>query len=333
LLRLNSTDFLSTDVVNAIKAAKNPPALGFRFLAQASPRRKEEPAEIADFETVAQASEGVPSLGVLRMDVDDVGWLFQHGLGEDASISRVCSMSFLLHLFFEGWLNSLCIRWNLYDGKDKVYAIYAGGDDLLITSSWSEIAELAWNIHRDFSEFTCYNPLVHISGGTTVDDPHFPLYQLIETATESLESGAKRMPGKNAFTFLGQTLNWSQLQKVSEWRDILKDIIAIDGRIEDGKAPRTLVHLLMELHQSYLEGQTMDADRRLFHGPTIHYGPWMWHAAYHLSRMMERVEGPAQAHLAEIRETLMQAERLSVELPQLALAARWVELLTRTEGL
>ncbi len=333
LLRLNSTDFLNTELLNTLKSVKNPPALGFRFLAQASPRKKEEPAEIADFETVAQASEGVPFLGVLRMDVDDLGWLFQHGLGEVTSISRVCSTSFLLRLFFEGWLNSLCARWNPHDGKDKVYAIYAGGDDLLVTSSWSEIAELAWNIHRDFSEFTCCNPLVHISGGTTVDEPHFPLYQLIEAATESLESGAKRMPGKNAFTFLGQTLNWSQFQKVSEWRDMLKDIISIDGRIEQGKAPRTLLHLLMELHQSYLEGQTMDADRRLFHGPTIHYGPWMWHAAYHLSRMIELVEGPAQAHLAEIREALMQAERLSVELPQLALAARWVELLTRTEGL
>ncbi len=333
LLRLNSTDFLNNEVGNTLKTVKTAPALGFRFLAQASPRKKEEPTEIADFETVAQASEGVPFLGVLRMDVDNVGWRCQRGLGEDASISRVSSMSFLLRLFFEGWRNSVCATRKPHDGKDKVYAIYAGGDDLLITSSWSEIAELAWNIHRDFSEFTCYNPQVHISGGTTVDDPHFPLYQLIEAATESLESGAKRMPGKNAFNFLGQTLNWSQFQKVSEWRDVLKDIIAIDGRIEKDQAPRTLLHLLMELHQSYLEGQTMNADKRLFHGPTIHYGPWMWHAAYHLSRMMERVEGPAQAHLAEIREALMQAERLSVELPHLALAARWVELLTRTEGL
>ncbi len=333
LLRLNSTDFLNTRVVSSLNTVKNPPALGFRFLAQVSPRKKEEPGEIADFKTLAQASEGVPFLGVLRMDVDNLGWLFQHGLGEDTSISRLCSTSFLLHLFFDGWLNSLCASLNHRDGKDNVYAIYAGGDDLFITSSWSDIAQLALNIHRDFSEFACDNTWLHISGGTTVDDPRFPLYQLAEAAAESLESGAKRMPGKNAFTFLGQTLTWSQFKKVNEWHHLLKDAIAIDGQVEKNKAPRTLLNLLMELHQSYLDGQKMNADGRLFHGPTVHYGPWMWHAAYHLSRMMERVEGPAQAQIAEIREALVHADRLSSELPQLALAARWVELLTRTEGL
>ena len=333
LLRLNSTDFLNTKVISALNIVKNPPALGFRFLAQVLPCKKDEPGEIADFETLAQASEGVPFLGVLRMDVDNLGWLFQHGLGEDTSISRLCSMSFLLRLFFEGWLNSLCATWNSHYGEDKAYAIYAGGDDLFITSSWSDIAQLAWNIHCDFSEFACYNTWLHISGGTTFDDPRLPLYQLAEAAAESLESGAKRIQGKNAFTFLGQTLTWSQFEKVNEWHHLLKDAIAIDGQVAKNKAPRTLLNLLMKLHQSYLEGQKMNANGRLFHGPTVHYGPWMWHAAYHLSRMMEQVEGPAQAQLAQMREALVHADSLSSELPQLALAARWVELLTRTEGL
>ena len=45
--------------------------------------------------------------GVLRMDVDNLGNLFQEGFGKKASMSRIASLSFSLRVFFEGWLPQL----------------------------------------------------------------------------------------------------------------------------------------------------------------------------------------------------------------------------------
>jgi len=329
VLRLGSTDFLTADIARAIRTAKNPPSLGFRFVPQVLPWEKDGTGEVADLATMAEASKGASLVGVLRMDVDDLGWLLRCGLGEDASLSRFCSMSFLLYLFFRGCLSSVCAARNPREGNGTVCPIYAGGDDLFVIGSWSDIPDLAWSIHRDFSDFACCNPLVHISGGTSASDPHMSLFQLSEAARESLECGAKKESGKNAFDFLGQTLGWSQFQRVIEWRDVLQRAVATGEQAEKGKAPPALLHLLMELHQCYVNTQQANADRP--HGAALHYGPWMWHAAYHMSQMMERAEGRARNELTRIREALTDVTQLSLALPELALAARWLELLTRTE--
>ena len=60
----------------------------------------------------------------------------------------------------------------------------------------------------------------------------------------------------------------------------------------------------------------------------MHYGPWMWKAAYHLSEMAQGLPDPAQSTFRRIREILMDAERLPLELCHLAVAARWVEMLS-----
>jgi len=332
LLRLGSTDFLTADVAKAIRTAKNPPSLGFRFVPQVSPWEKDGTEEVAGLATMAQASKGASLVGVLRMDVDDLGWLLRRGLGNNASLSEFCSLSFLLHLFFRGCVSSACTARIPHEGNGTVYPIYAGGDDLFVIGSWSELPDVAWSIYRDFADFACCNPSVHISGGTSAGDPHMSVYHLSEAARESLECSAKEESGKNAFDFLGQTLGWSQFQRVIEWRDVLQRAVATDAQAEKGKAPPALLHLLMELHQCYVDGQQENADGQPLRGATLHYGPWMWRAAHHLSQMMEGTEGEARNELTRIREALTDATQLSLALPELAVAARWLELLTRTEG-
>ena len=331
LLRLNSTDFLLPPVLNAAKYVKSSPALGFRFLPWASPHVDSSLPPAVIFNDMAQQSEGAPLLGILRMDMDDTKWLLRSGLNGGTSISELCTMTSTLLLFFKAWLCALCAEWDTRVEKHgrRVSIIYAGGDDLFVISGWSDTPELASTIQRDFTEFTCYNPAVHICAGTAVDSSYSPICQLAETAGLSLYGRAKMLPGKNAFDFLSHTFEWTNFHKVAEWHNILHNTVANSEGIGSGKAPLDLLHLIMRLYFDYLENQKQQTERRLFHGPTVYYGPWMWRAAYHLSRMMETSEGQTRTELARIREALIHPEQLSSELPKLALAARWVELLTR----
>lgn len=332
--RLDSAEFVTRDSLQAFRPPRNPPAFGFRFLATATPRKRENPAAAATFDDLAVASEGAPLVGALCLDVDDVGWLFSSGLGADASMSRVCSVSLLLRLFFDVWLSGLSARWNPggEKGTDGVQCVYAGGDDAFIIGGWSDIAELAPSAQRDFAAFTCHNASIGISAGTMIAPPRFPICQLARAAWESLERGAKRHPGKNAVDFMGGTFAWPDFEGLRRWRGVLQDAIFGDGRRAGGKAPRSLLLLLTELYQEYLWEQAIAPEQRLFRGPTVHYGPWMWKAAYHLSRIIQGLSGSTQSELGQVREALMDAERLPRELPRLALAARWVELLSHTEG-
>ena len=330
LFRLNSTHFMTDEAINGIRAAVHPPSLGFRLLAQPTALGGEEASRTVSFHALAAASEGAALLGVLRMDADDFASLLRHGLGDGASIASFCSLSFLCRLFFEGWVGSLCATGTPHDGRGGGYPVFAGGDDLFIVGSWCDLAELAYSIQQDFAEFCCFNPALHVSGCMVAERPTLALCYMADAARESLEGGPKGLEGKNALGFLGNTLGWSRFERVREWRDVLQRVTGGDASPERGKAPRELLHLLIDLHLSYLRGQEAGAHRE---SPreAIQYGPWMWQAAYHLSAMIEQLGEPAKGDLARIREALVDPQRLSHELPDVALAARWVELLTRKE--
>ena len=103
---------------------------------------------------------GFERLGVLRMDVDNLGDLFKSGFGGNATLTRLASLSFRTSLFFDGWLKALCEQ-----GKYKglIYTVYSGGDDVFLLGPWDLIPDLAQEIVHDFSEYVGGNPDVHLS--------------------------------------------------------------------------------------------------------------------------------------------------------------------------
>ncbi len=294
-------------------------SLGFYFLANVTPRKN---GEIADFEEMAEISQGVPRLGILRMDVDNLGDLFQKGLGNSATFSRIASLSFNLRLFFEGWLNQICQNENLHN---QIYTIYSGGDDLFITGSWSVIPLLAKRIREDFREFVCQNPNITISAGIAIEKAKFPLYQFARTAKEALDDRAKaRIENgrivKDAIDFLGHTFSWEDFGEVEEWQKKLISWIE-----PTGKAPRALLQLLMSLFVNYkqeLEKVKGVKPSQLF------YGRWIWLSNYYLCRLSKRIENSP-----EIKQGILDLADEILNKPdflkKIAIASRWAELLTR----
>jgi CRISPR-associated protein Csm1 len=299
-----------------------PVAHGTRYTVNVTPHKPE--GDIATFDWLQEQSRGVRRLGVLRMDVDDLGDLFRWGM-QDATLSRVASLSFALSLFFEGWVGELCRRTNQDAGMDKVYGIYSGGDDLFIVGSWDVLPGLADTIRKDLARFAAHNPAVHISGGLTLHAGKYPLYQAAADAEEALDDAKdlERPEGhhKDALDFLDVTIPWEQFDAIQQEQEQLeKDVRAKD---EGGLGiSHALLKTLLRLHTRY-------ADAVYEHGKP-RWGPWMWRSAYFLRRMEERCKEEAQrTEIERIRKALSRDDFRYIE--TLGPAARWAELLVRKE--
>jgi hypothetical protein len=144
---------------------------------------------------------GARRIGALRMDVDNLGALFQEGLRPDGPrLVRYASLARLLTGFFQYHINNLCVGQGLPSdvtrllpaapAQRRVHIIYSGGDDLFLVGHWHDVAELSFDLYQAFAAYTCYNPAVTLSGGFVVQRPTFPLYHLAKRA-EDAEKAAK----------------------------------------------------------------------------------------------------------------------------------------------
>ncbi len=323
LYTLQDTHFLNATTRAAAEAAGRELALGYYLLANVTPHTAD--GAIADFADLARAAQGVRRLGVLRMDVDDLGALFGRGLGELATLSRMAHLSFLLRLYFEGWLAVLARQHNAPAAPaDTVYVIYSGGDDLFIVGAWDQLPSLAQAIRRDFGRFAAGNPALHLSGGLSLEEEHFPLYQAAERAGAALERAKARQANgrivKDALDLLGYTVSWDDLAAAAARASDLRALVEEQG------VPRALIHALAQIARLY-EAARAQPRRRATPAGQVPYGRWMWVAAYMLTRLAERLHPPAQQQVAALPQVLLQPQAIRT----LGLAARWAELLVRKE--
>jgi len=298
-----------------------------RYTVNVIPKKSDH--TVADFTELQQSSQGLKRIGVLRMDVDDLGQLFAGGFrGADgksrASLARVASLSFALSLYFEGYVGELCRKMNekhrQEDGIEAVYTVYSGGDDLFIVGRWDILPELAAQIREDFGKYACNNPEVHISAGITLHVGKYPLYRAAEEASYALDS-AKNLPGKDGICFLGQPVKWQQ------WADVLKLRNELLDLIDTGSLKRSLIQTLLQLHTDY-ETALQETRKTRTGEQQLPYGPWLWRSAYQFTRIAER-SGAAKERIQELHHGLKKDNFKGIALA--GITARWVDALTRKE--
>ncbi|MCS6804232.1 MAG: type III-A CRISPR-associated protein Cas10/Csm1 [Acidobacteriota bacterium] len=340
-------DFLTDEVKARFRWGDMPVSFDSRLLADATPMKRESNGElvIAEFSDLAEASEGVKWLGVLRMDVDSLGDVFKKGLGNNATISRMTTLSESLRLFFEGWVPQLCQQYNPVaqgstrpENKDALYLIYAGGDDLFVVGAWSVLPKLAQQIRDDFREFVGGDHIT-LSGGIAIEHQKFPLYQLANNAKYALDDQAKehtrtvdgRSVKKDALSFLQTPLGWERFNEIAERQDELRAMLRGDGGTVS--LPRAFLTRLSEIHSLYEENRQRQRHRMNAKEITlaqmeeeIAYAKWVWRLVYHLSRFGERYTD----HQDKIRH-LQQAIARDRDglISVLHVLARWTSLLTR----
>ncbi len=333
--------------------AQGPVVTAFRPFAQLVPRtwpQDTKQERIATFDDLAEHSQGIKRWGVLRMDVDNLGHLFRDGFkrqqeGREVNgltLSRLASLSFALSLFFEGYVATLGQLYQKYTTApepkpqaekhglyDKLYVQYAGGDDLFVVGAWDALPGFAADVQAEFAEYVCHNPNVTLSGGITLHPAKFPLYQAADQADQAEEAAKSfhrqvngREVKKNAITFLGQTLSWDDLAEARRRKE------TILRWLEQG-APRAIIQQLRTLHQEWLNGQKEAEKEGRLKADQFYYGPWMWHAAYQLTRTArssrdKKIETEIEAWEKEL---LREGNAL---IGLLGLAARWADYITRT---
>ena len=159
---------------------------------------------------------GVPLLMTLKADVDRLGMIFSHGLGDRASLSRYAALSRMMDFFFTGHLQEL-----LRSDFPNTYTVYAGGDDLLLIGPWHDMLRLADRMQAEFRAWTGGNPSLTISAGLEFMKVNEPLNRVVRRAELRLEQA--KDAGRNCVSALAaEPSTWGDFRKslaVSEQLD------------------------------------------------------------------------------------------------------------------
>ena len=205
-----------------------------RWIANLAPQKNRN---ILPFEDIAEnlltkEEFGDLKLGILKMDVDNLGAIFAFGLSKTRSLSKYLTLSRLMETFFGYHLIHICekvskelisnIKENT-DNDNMFYINYAGGDDLVIIGPASGILLLAKEIDHSFHQYT-NNKNLNISGGITIMSPSKPIRLGIKEAEENL-SASKKVKGKHAITLLDRTIKLERYGNVLETVNVFKEYI------------------------------------------------------------------------------------------------------------
>jgi CRISPR-associated protein Csm1 len=168
---------------------------------------------------------GITALSTLKGDIDNLGMIFELGLGEDVSFSKTAAVSRQINAFFTVYLPWLC--------KTKypnTYTVFAGGDDFFLIGPWLSQIKLASEMRQAFQRYVADNAEVHFSAGISTTKPGLPIGQLSEMAEIALEQSKAHNPKfetfapKNAVSCFNETMSWDEFSALEVRRKRLQDL-------------------------------------------------------------------------------------------------------------
>lgn len=254
---------------------------------------KNENDEVMTFDDLAKSSckidKGIKRLGVLRLDIDDLGIAFSSGFVSDkekiednlryATLSRYADLSKDISMFFKVAINKICAgdltgcvdfeekAFNILGiakaQKRKVNIIYAGGDDLFLVGAWDEVLEVAIDINRAFKQFT--NGKLTLSAGMAMFSPTYPISKMAEIAGLLVQM-SKSKKDKNSIALFGMETNLKangqlECKHIYTWTDFEMKVckekmnyllarLSFDGdKFNKLSVGKSLIYRLMDLIQ------------------------------------------------------------------------------------
>ena len=216
------------------KLAKNPVPLLLGNYGKVVEREEQERKGFMRTNEMADVAKGIPRVGHLRMDVDRLGRIFAEGLGEKKTLPRIAGLSRQMSYFFKVYLNSLAKERKVNipkaikqltpdDERLNLLFIYAGGDDLFVSGAWNEVVEFAFDVYQSFRAFTVNNPDITLSGGISIADAKFPLYQAAKQSGKA-EDAAKDN-GRDSLGLFGETFKWDEWLGIDDVKAIKSEIV------------------------------------------------------------------------------------------------------------
>ncbi|WP_456395329.1 type III-A CRISPR-associated protein Cas10/Csm1 [Desulfurobacterium sp.] len=201
-------------------------------------------------ESLSEDSEGKfkgkPFIGVLKADVDNLGFIFMKGFvgienTKDKSrqslysVSRVLYLSRMIDYFF-----SVVLTEKIRNKYKNIYTVFAGGDDLFLIGPWEDMFNFIKEMEEDFRRYAAYNPDITFSSGILITKPDVPVYFLAEGAEKELE---KSKNTKNCITVFGRTTTYE------DFRKLLKISNDLEREIESGNISTAFAYKLINLSE------------------------------------------------------------------------------------
>lgn len=262
-------------------------------------------------------------LGVLRMDVDNLGAIFQQGLRNRKNrLSAYATLSRCFDYFFSGYLNTI---WKENVNAERLQIIYSGGDDVFMVGSWESTIDISEKIYGDFKKYFCENPHFGLSAGISIIQQKFPIMKGAEKAAEEEDNAKKHICKgieKNSISFMKHAFNWQkEYEKV---RDLKNSIVRFmnENKLNDFFCTKLISHY------GNFRFRSSKTNIKTF-----------WMITYDLSRFKESVKDKDVKTMIDncIKETTCKINTLNGscietdydKLELWAFAARWAKLETR----
>lgn len=275
--------------------------------------------ELCDNDKAGNKKDSFTRMGVLRMDVDNLGTIFQNAANKPhPSLNDYGELSRQLDYFFTKRLSAI---YNSLD-PDHSFIVYSGGDDVFAVGRWDVIIKLAERIHKEFCEYMGNDPMYSISGGISIVEPKFPIMRAALYSGEE-EDNAKGHCQKNSISFFSTPLRWNdEFVCVKALKDEMVRLLTL------GANP---------LDKSFLSKLMNHCANAKIKNHKITVMKTFWMLTYDLGRMKGRVSDSDAKNLIEncIKEVCckttatLNGHPLQTEYHPLELwtfAARWAEL-------
>jgi CRISPR-associated protein Csm1 len=173
----------------------------------------------------AKMRTGTDKIGVVKLDVDNLGTLFNEQFKSEASfIMASDAMSgFFGPLLQNVWETGTFANHHKY--SDNILVIYAGGDDCFVLGGWDAIGEFTYSLQEAFDEFVDGLPSrITFSAGLLIVGSSYPIIRLGSLAEKALEK-AKCRKGKNGVCLFNEVFSWDEFQKARKIAAELKRFI------------------------------------------------------------------------------------------------------------
>ena len=266
-------------------------------------------------------------LGVLRMDVDNLGKKFIDGFDDMDSYRKFSND---LSAFFDADKGNLHDLYEQGGFKECTNIVYAGGDDIFVVGRWDKTIEFAEAIRKEFAAY-CRDKLkdntLSISGGVAIVGSKFPIAKAAALAGEA-EDAAKdyHKPdrlAKNAFNMFGESVSWEEdFYKVMEKKQEFVDLISKHG------LSRSILHKIMLYAEMVKENEEVEQENKNGNYKRKPNYSYIWHKAYYLTRFMgkEKDNKPVYDFCKSLRDDELHTPE---GFRLMSLAARWAELTLR----
>lgn len=232
------------------------------------------------FDDLAETEEGKPYMAVLKADVDNLGYIFSNGLKSGdkhwGTISRINTMSRLLTVFFSGKVQELLTEISGEDSTaeyEKVYSVFAGGDDLFLIGPWSKMIDLAKRINSEFKKFVCHNGDITLSATIDLYHPKTHIATMAEKSEEhlskvkNLTKSPVKKEGRNGVQFFGQVFGWDDFEEQTRNAEILAMLM----KEHDTGVDVTMLRRVCEYSQMYQEYLIDGNTNKLIFKSRLHY--------------------------------------------------------------